>query len=769
MNSNKTVAVSFEEIPPTQYQLNASVSGGNGSVSPTSGTYNEGTVVTLSATPNNGYRVASWTGTNNDGSTSTTNSVTMNSNKTVTVSFEEIPPTQYQLTASVSGGNGTVSPRSGTYNEGTVVTLSATPNTGYRVASWSGTDNDSVTSDGNTVTMNTNKTVTVIFEKTPSTQQYQLNASVSGGNGSVSPTSGTYDEGTVVALMATPNTGYQVASWGGTDNDNSDSNTNTVTMNANKTVRVTLSELVPVIERFAATPRTISQDESTTLSWNIASANSANINNGIGSVNISGGSISVSPDETTIYTLTAANSGGTVSASVSVTVEESSPEKDDHDDDGIPDSEDPDDDNDGLPDIWEEAYGIDPLDSTGVNGRNGDFDEDGWSNYEEYENETDPADSTSVPSLSGIQIAETIPRNYSGVNDDYRVPMDTPFSVRIEAFKGIDVTNTTSIRFTIDDGGIVDYTRDLSDTQVVKVINLSEESDTNVGHLWVSYYKSEEFFSLRNYPFSATITIKVDVVDREGFQMEQAVFNIRIETEAEHEVAQVPADLLDVSTVDPEDPDLEGEYDTGIQVDSGDLTGARIIYSSDEPLMPTFDFSDELPPVDIEGMNGVGIPLVLQPHAVFRTPVKVFIPCPEYSDLSELCVMLHNGEEWVAACDENGEILPGGEGWMVPGSRINHNNGDPSKIEIQVYHFSAVQAAGDATTTSVLDDAEDIVDEVEEAATGGSGGGCFIGTAAPALSMRKGISVLFLICALAAVSYMMAIRRRKNGYLRQVR
>ena len=117
--------------PVAQYQLTASVVGGNGTISPTSGTYDSGTVVTLSATPASGYRVLSWTGTNNNSSTSTTNTVTMSANKSVTVSFEQIPPTQYNLTASVVGGNGTISPTSGTYNTGTVVTLSATPASGY--------------------------------------------------------------------------------------------------------------------------------------------------------------------------------------------------------------------------------------------------------------------------------------------------------------------------------------------------------------------------------------------------------------------------------------------------------------------------------------------------------------------------------------------------------------------------------------------------------------------------------------------------------------
>ena len=41
-------------------------------------------------------------------------------------------------------------------------------------------------------------------------------------------------------------------------------------------------------------------------------------------------------------------------------------------------------DNDGLPNGWEIAHGLDPLDSSGVNGADGDPDGDGYSNMQEY-------------------------------------------------------------------------------------------------------------------------------------------------------------------------------------------------------------------------------------------------------------------------------------------------------------------------------------------------------------------------------------------------
>ena len=47
-------------------------------------------------------------------------------------------------------------------------------------------------------------------------------------------------------------------------------------------------------------------------------------------------------------------------------------------------------DGDGMPDAWEELYGLDPLDATGVNGAYGDADHDGLSNLAEYLAGTSP-------------------------------------------------------------------------------------------------------------------------------------------------------------------------------------------------------------------------------------------------------------------------------------------------------------------------------------------------------------------------------------------
>jgi hypothetical protein len=71
------------------------------------------------------------------------------------------------------------------------------------------------------------------------------------------------------------------------------------------------------IQKFNASPRTIAPGGTTTLSWDIAGASAAEIDNGIGIVTPKG-SMVVRPDRTTTYSITAR--GGTSSAAASIDV-----------------------------------------------------------------------------------------------------------------------------------------------------------------------------------------------------------------------------------------------------------------------------------------------------------------------------------------------------------------------------------------------------------------------------------------------------------------
>ena len=76
---------------------------------------------------------------------------------------------------------------------------------------------------------------------------------------------------------------------------------------------------VPIINSFLANPSIITIGESSTLSWSVTDATSVTIDNGIGSVALTG-TTAVNPTTTTTYTLTSTNTAGSVTATTTVTV-----------------------------------------------------------------------------------------------------------------------------------------------------------------------------------------------------------------------------------------------------------------------------------------------------------------------------------------------------------------------------------------------------------------------------------------------------------------
>ena len=382
-----------------------------------------------------------------------------------------------------------------------------------------------------------------------------------------------------------------------------------------------------------------------------------------------------------------------------------------------------DNDNDDMADDWEVDNGLDPS----IDDRTQDMDGDGYTNYQEYISNTDPGDGASIP----FEIIETLPHHNSGITDSWRVPDNSSFAVFIDSANGINI-NQNSINFIIDDGNQV-YERNLS-SNTVRVVKLSDDDDSQVTLLWAVYDRSQDTYG--NYEFDANINIQIDAYDTYGNSMNQASYVFNVESEAEHIEAQEPANLPDTGPVDPEDPALGGAYDTGIQVNSGDFEGAMIVYNSSEPVPPTFGPVDEIPAIDLPGVDPVGMPMHFQPPTVYDTPVKVFIPCSGYTDVSSLSVYYYNGTNSVLACDADGIIQPAGEGWMVPGSRINHNNGNPSTIEIQVYHFSGIQAGTPSETSSVTDGSSVVGGDSAD------GGGCFIATATFGSRTERHVQIL---------------------------
>lgn len=73
------------------------------------------------------------------------------------------------------------------------------------------------------------------------------------------------------------------------------------------------------IEQFTASPATVAPSGTAVLTWNVKGADTVSIDNGVGTVALSGNA-NVNPSATTTYTLTATHAGQTVTATATVTV-----------------------------------------------------------------------------------------------------------------------------------------------------------------------------------------------------------------------------------------------------------------------------------------------------------------------------------------------------------------------------------------------------------------------------------------------------------------
>jgi|CXWL01.1.fsa_nt_gi hypothetical protein len=168
--------------PPVQYALVTSA-GSGGTVSP-GGTYNTGTVVTITATPDSTHDFAGWSG--DAAGTSNPLSLTLDRNKSVQASFT---PKLYALTTSATAG-GNVTP-GGSYPYGTSVTVSAAPDATHRFISWAGDASGSapsilvtLTGSRNVQAVFTSKTAQTIVFASPGNQPVGAPAFTLGGSAS---------------------------------------------------------------------------------------------------------------------------------------------------------------------------------------------------------------------------------------------------------------------------------------------------------------------------------------------------------------------------------------------------------------------------------------------------------------------------------------------------------------------------------------------------------------------------------------------------------
>ncbi len=159
--------------------------------------------------------------------------------------------TQYNLTISSTAGGSVTTPGEGTstYDEGTLVSLVAEAEEGYQFVNWSG----DVGTMGNvddattTITMNDDYSITANFVAVV----YILTVSSTAGGSVTTPgvETSTYDEGTVVNLVANPRPGYRFVSWTGDVGTiaNVNAASTTITMDAHYSVSANFAQITPMV------------------------------------------------------------------------------------------------------------------------------------------------------------------------------------------------------------------------------------------------------------------------------------------------------------------------------------------------------------------------------------------------------------------------------------------------------------------------------------------------------------------------------------------
>ncbi len=209
-----------------QYTITAEAIPSDGGIVAGAGTYYANSECTLTATANHGYAFDNWKLGNSVVSTNPTYTFTVSGNADYTANFHAL--TQHHITFTPNQEHGTISVSPTDAYAGDVITLTATPDAGYRLDHWVVT-----TIGGGSVTVTNDQFVMPDSDVTVSAtfnSGYSVTvASLIGGT--ITASANTAQAGQTITLSVTPNAGYTFISWNVYQTSNP-SNTVTVTNNS---------------------------------------------------------------------------------------------------------------------------------------------------------------------------------------------------------------------------------------------------------------------------------------------------------------------------------------------------------------------------------------------------------------------------------------------------------------------------------------------------------------------------------------------------------
>jgi len=209
LTTNRNLVANFTVNPVTYsvatqiYPVNAgNVTGG--------GTFVTGSSVTVTAAANSGYTFTNWTENGIVQSASPSYAFALATNRNLVANFT-VNPTTFAVATQVNPANAGVLSGGGTFATGSLVTVSATANSGYTFTNW--TENGIVqsASPSYSFTLTTNRNLVANF--TINSVAFTVATQVSPASAGNVTGGGTYASGSSVMVAATANSGYSFTNW----------------------------------------------------------------------------------------------------------------------------------------------------------------------------------------------------------------------------------------------------------------------------------------------------------------------------------------------------------------------------------------------------------------------------------------------------------------------------------------------------------------------------------------------------------------------------
>lgn len=176
------------------------------------GSFGNGATVTVAATPNDGFVFTNWTLGDKIVSTSSSYQFKMNGNVALVANFAKVVVGNFRINISSSPAEGGTTNGSGQFDENSIVTVSALPNSGYVFANWTEAGTIVSTSSSYQFELKGNRSLVANYSSIPA-DQFAVILSANPAAGGSTKGSGSYDSDKNVTVTATPNSGYTFVNW----------------------------------------------------------------------------------------------------------------------------------------------------------------------------------------------------------------------------------------------------------------------------------------------------------------------------------------------------------------------------------------------------------------------------------------------------------------------------------------------------------------------------------------------------------------------------